>query len=66
MTLTYKRQDYHKVEVERMIDEKVSQNLKITRASFREVNEFIQSFHNEFKDYIHATQKERTGMVRHL
>jgi len=55
LALTYKRQDYHKQQVEQMIDEKLSQSLNITRGSFREVNEFIQGFHNEFKDYIHST-----------
>jgi hypothetical protein len=39
--LTYKRQDYHKLEVERMIEEKLAQQMSVTKTSFREVNEFI-------------------------
>jgi hypothetical protein len=34
-----------------MIDEKIAMHKESTKSSFREANEFMQTFHRDFLDY---------------
>lgn len=47
-----------------MIDQRMTSERAVAKTSFREVNEFIQSFHNEFKDFATTQQRDKFEMVR--
>lgn len=51
--LTYKRQEYHKKELEQLIDDRLEKSRDSVKHSFREINEFISTFHKDFTDYAH-------------
>ena len=63
--LTYKRQEYHKKEVTQLIEERIEQQKLSSKASIREMSEFIGTFHRDFLDYGAKQHKERQDLVRH-
>lgn len=57
--LSYKRQEYHKTEILKETQGLLDKHRGHTQASFNEVNEFIQTFHSDFGDYVTTMKKER-------
>eukprot|EP00347_Sterkiella_histriomuscorum_P004867 403358786 len=60
--LTYKRQDYFKKEAIQETEEKMQQYKNQLKMSFNEMNEFIQTFHSEFSDYVQLQKKDRSDL----
>ena len=61
--LVTKREEYFKREILQSVDERLEQERNLSKSSFKEVNEFISGFHQDFIVQMTTLKKERLDMV---
>ena len=64
MGLVHKREEYFKREIGIELEDKLVKNMQQVKLSFREVNEFIQGFHQEYLEFGAQNKKEKIDIVR--
>mmetsp|Transcript_681 Transcript_681/g.735 ORF Transcript_681/g.735 Transcript_681/m.735 type:complete len:110 (+) Transcript_681:1641-1970(+) len=57
--LTYKRQDYFKVDLLEQMEKKHQEHKAQTQHSIKEINEFIHGFNLEFDKFLQRQKKDR-------
>jgi len=61
--LASKREEYFKREIFQSVDERLEQERNLSKSSFKEVNEFLSGFHQEFIVQMTTLKKERLDLV---
>ena len=66
MNLLNQKQDYQKTEITTIISDKQSQSERFTRSMLEEVNQFLQTVHVDFENFLKKHKREHADIAQKM